>query len=153
MTKLQEPEIKSFVKEFLEKIISKDEIKKLEIEESVVNLEIHSQDPELLIGKHGKTISSLQHILGKILRKRFQRNDIFVEIDINNYKKEKIKHLKEMAKEAADKVSLEKKEKVLPPMSSYERRIVHLALSEREDVQTESVGEEPERRVVIKPAT
>ncbi|RLC39293.1 MAG: hypothetical protein DRH33_03225, partial [Candidatus Nealsonbacteria bacterium] len=72
-------------------------------------------------------------------------------LDINQYKKNKIEYLNDLAKSTADEVALSKKEKILPPMPSYERRIIHLTLAEREDVQTESQGEEPERRVVIKP--
>ncbi len=56
-----------------------------------------------------------------------------------------------MANSAADEVALIKKEKWLPIMPAYERRIIHLELSLREDVVTESIGEEPERRVVVKP--
>ena len=59
--------------------------------------------------------------------------------------------MKDLAKELADEVALTKKEKVLSPMPSYERRIIHLEISKREDVKTESIGEEPERRIVIKP--
>ncbi|MGB9637586.1 MAG: R3H domain-containing nucleic acid-binding protein [Microgenomates group bacterium] len=51
----------------------------------------------------------------------------------------------------ADEVILTKREKILPPMSAKERRIIHLILSERKDVKTESFGKEPERRVIIKP--
>ena len=57
-----------------------------------------------------------------------------------------------MAISAADDVALTKKEKQLPPMTAYERRIIHLELaSARPDVVTESIGQEPERRVAIKP--
>jgi len=56
-----------------------------------------------------------------------------------------------LAKEIADEVALTKKEKILPPMPAYERRIIHLELAQRPDVTTQSIGQEPERRVVIKP--
>jgi len=59
--------------------------------------------------------------------------------------------LKELAKSVADEVALTKKERILEPMSAYERRIIHLELASRPDVTTESIGKEPKRRVVIKP--
>ena len=60
--------------------------------------------------------------------------------------------MKETAKSLADEVVLTKEEKVLAPMSAYERRIIHLELAERENVKTESIGEGLERRLVIKPS-
>ncbi|PJA84129.1 MAG: hypothetical protein CO145_02195, partial [Candidatus Nealsonbacteria bacterium CG_4_9_14_3_um_filter_37_13] len=69
----------------------------------------------------------------------------------NGYKKKKLDYLKELARSLADEVALTKKEKNLPPMAAYERRIIHLELAGRSDVTTESIGEEPERRVVVRP--
>ncbi|PIR71473.1 MAG: hypothetical protein COU43_02475 [Candidatus Nealsonbacteria bacterium CG10_big_fil_rev_8_21_14_0_10_37_25] len=75
----------------------------------------------------------------------------FIDLDINGYKKKKLDYLKELARSLADEVALTKKEKNLPPMAAYERRIIHLELAGRSDVTTESIGEEPERRVVVRP--
>ena len=74
----------------------------------------------------------------------------YIDLDINNYKKKKMEYLKELAKSVADEVAITKKEKELPPMSAYERRIIHLELAARGDVTTESIGQEPERKVVIR---
>jgi len=59
--------------------------------------------------------------------------------------------LKKLSKELADEVAKTRKSIMLQPMSSYERRIIHLELAERPDIVTESIGEEPERRVIIRP--
>jgi spoIIIJ-associated protein len=59
--------------------------------------------------------------------------------------------LKEMARSATEEVVLTKKEKILPPMPAYERRIIHLELADNSNITTESVGQEPERRIVIRP--
>ncbi|MCD6402414.1 hypothetical protein J7L36_00985, partial [bacterium] len=75
----------------------------------------------------------------------------YINLDINKYKKKKTEYLKELANSVADQVALTKKEKVLPPMQAFERRIIHLELADRSDVTTESIGKEPERRVVVKP--
>jgi spoIIIJ-associated protein len=83
--------------------------------------------------------------------KREIKADFYIDIDISGYKKKKIEYLKELARSIADEVSLTKKEIILDPMPSFERRIIHLELASRPDVTTESIGKEPKRRVVIKP--
>jgi len=113
-------------------------------------INVKTLEPQILIGERGQTLSEIQHLLKAILKKKI-KEPFFIDLDISDYKKKKIEYLKEMAKSAADEVSLTKKEKWLPPMPSYERRIIHLELSSRNDVITESIGQEPERRVVVKP--
>jgi len=135
---------------FLVVIENKDAFEQEEGKDFFISLEIKSEEPKILIGQNGQTLFEIQHLLRNIVRKRIRKN-IFLDIDINNYKKKKKEYLKEIALSSADEVFLTKKEKVLPPMSAYERRILHLTLSQRNDVKTESIGEGDERRVVIKP--
>ena len=77
--------------------------------------------------------------------------DFYLNLDINGYKQSKIEYLKKTAGEIADEVSLTKEERILSPMSAYERRVIHTELSQREDIVTESQGEGMARRIVIKP--
>lgn len=116
-----------------------------------VFLSVRSKEPRLLIGKRGETLRAIQRLLRIILLKEFEER-FFLHLDVNDYRKKKKEYLEELADEVADEVSLVQEAKALPPMSSYERRIIHLALSERGDVVTESEGEEPRRRVVVKPS-
>jgi spoIIIJ-associated protein len=74
-----------------------------------------------------------------------------VFIDVNNYRKEREKLIIELAKAAARKAAATRGEVQLPVMNAYERRLVHLELSSRPDVATESVGESKSRYVVVKP--
>ena len=147
-------EIKKETERFFEKIgFVKGEIK-IDIEqtkEDVVSLNLRTPTPQVLIGKDGQTLRDIQHLLRRILRKDLKQG--FLELDINDYKKKKIEYLKGLARSLADEVALTKKEKILSPMPSYERRIIHLELSGRDDVRTESIGEEPERKIMIKPST
>ena len=108
-------------------------------------------NPKTLIGERGQTLLEIQHILRLIIKKKVQRQ-IFIELDINDYKKKKKEVLNEIAKDIGNEVVFYKKEKILPPMNPYERRIIHLALKEMEGVETESVGEGLNRKVVIRPA-
>lgn len=121
-----------------------------EADVDVVNLEIKSDEPKILIGQQGQTLFEIQHLLRLLLNKKLQKI-VYLNLDINNYKKKKIEYLKETAKELANEVALSKKEKILPPMFAYERKIIHAELTDRSDVITESQGNGTERHIVIKP--
>lgn len=142
-------EIEIFVRDFFKKMGFEIEIEKEDFNQDVLQLSLKAKEPQLLIGGGGRTLIEIQKVLGKILRKKI--GQFFLDLDINQYKKNKTEYLKDLAKSTADQVSLSKKEKVLPPMPPSERRIIHLALIGREDVLSESQGQEPKRRVVIKP--
>ena len=142
--------IKELVKEFFEKTCFDVEIECLPQKDQTIPIQIKTDEPQILIGEAGQTLVEIQHLLKAILKRKI-KEDFYIDIDIDDYKKKKIDYLKDLAKSAADEVVLTKKEKILPPMLAYERRIIHLELREREDIVTESMGREPERRVLIKP--
>lgn len=142
--------IKKICQDFFEKMGFLENLEVGEIEEKRLPIKIKVEEPRVLIGQNGKTLLEIQYLLKAILRKRIG-NDFYLDLDINDYKKKKTEYLKELAQTVADHVALTKKIKELPPMSAYERRTVHLELSQREDVVTESQGQEEERRVIIKP--
>lgn len=116
----------------------------------VVELNIKIDDPQILIGERGQTLNEIQRILKNFLNKKLGKL-FYLNLDINDYKKKKIEYLKGLAHDLADEVVLTKKEKSFLPMSAYERRIVHIELANRPDIATESEGEEPCRKVIIKP--
>lgn len=138
--------------EFFEKMGFNPEIENCQQDDKTFKVSLRVEEPQVLIGRRGQVLTEAQHLLVKILRKKFQ-DVVFVDLDINHYKERKLGYLKEMARNLADEAVLQKKEMLLPPMCPYERRIVHMELAERGDVETESQGSEPERRIVIKPAT
>lgn len=114
------------------------------------SIDLKMEDPQILIGEGGKTLFQIQHLLKAILRKELDYQ-FYINLDILGYKEKKAEYLRKLAKSVADSVALDRKERELSPMPAWERRIIHLELSQREDVITESIGTEPERRVVIKP--
>ncbi|HCM36634.1 MAG: hypothetical protein A3J30_01725 [Candidatus Wildermuthbacteria bacterium RIFCSPLOWO2_02_FULL_47_9c] len=114
-----------------------------------VQVALRAQEPKMLIGERGQTLFELQHIAKLILRKKIAE-PFFLSLDVNEYKKNKEEYLRDLAQTTADEVTLLKKPKELSPMSSADRRVIHIALSNRTDVVSESVGEGPDRRVVIK---
>ena len=147
----EEQKVQSIIRDFFEKTSFEISIKIGQKENNSLPVLIELEEPQALIGEGGKTLLSIQHLLNKILRKEFKDEPIFyIDLDINDYKKKKNSFLKELARSSADEVALSKKEKELRPMPAYERRIIHLELKDREDVQTESIGQGLERRVIIK---
>ena len=142
--------IKETAEEFFHKVGFPGEIEVKNLEEKTLSVSVNLDDPKILIGEGGKTLSEIQHLLKVILIKKLQ-SPFFLSLDINEYKKKKYQYLRELAKSVADEVVLIKKEKILTPMSAAERRIIHLELAERKDVTSESIGEDPERRIVIRP--
>ena len=116
----------------------------------VVNVDLKVDEPQILIGQQGQTLFEIQRLLRMVLNKKLQKI-IYLNLDINNYKAQKIEYLKDLAKSAADQVALTREEKSLLPMLAYERKIVHAELSKRTDILTESQGEGLDRHIVIKP--
>ena len=108
-------------------------------------------DSGFLIGKNGNNLEALEHIIRAVLNKVENFPKVNFILDINDYRKIKTKHLTEIAKSVADRVSSTAKAEALDPMTSYERRMVHMELASYNNIATESVGEEPKRRIVIKP--
>lgn len=93
-------------------------------------------------------VSDFNYLI-KLISKKYNLGPVV--IDINNYRREREDLILEIARASARKAVSEKQEVFLPAMNAYERRLVHMELAGRPDVNTESVGEERERRVVIKP--
>lgn len=142
--------IKKTIEEFFQKTDFDIEIESAKESEETVFVSLKTEEPQVLIGEGGQTLNEIQYLLKLILKKK-AGDPFYLDIDINNYKKKKAEYLKELAVSTANEVALTKQEKELFPMTPYERRIVHLELANREDVVTESLGEGPERRIVIKP--
>ncbi len=146
MTTLKLKEILSKMFEITgESSLQYDIIKK----DNQVILHIKGDNVAHFIGYKGKTIESFQSILNSILQREDEEYaKVFVEV--NDYKKQKEEKLKRLANKMANNVIKFRKPIKLEPMSAYERLIIHTELANRRDVETESVGEEPRRRVVIK---
>lgn len=143
-------QLEKIVKEFFKKTSFDVEAEVLSLEEKTIPIKIKTEEPKVLIGQNGQTLAEIQRLLKAILRRQIPE-EFYIDLDINDYKTKKIEYLKETARDLADEVSLNRKEKMLVSMPAYERRIIHLELAERKDVTTESMGQEPDRYVVIRP--
>ena len=150
---IEKRELIQFIKEYIQNILKQMGFNsKIEIfnKDDVPTYKIYSDNDALLIGKNGKNLKALQHIVQQAIKKEINNNFKFV-LDISNYQEKKEKHLVYLAKNIAREVASSKVEVKLDSMNSYERRIIHNALTNNKKVYTESTGEEPNRCVVIKP--
>jgi len=151
MTPTELKKIEEVTKEFFQKTGLDVQVQIKSPQDSTLPIVLTMEEPQVLIGERGQTLIELQRLLKIILRRQVsQESPFYVDVDINDYKKKKSEYLREMARTTADEVALTKKEKYLPVMAAYERRIIHVELASRIDVVTESDGQEPERRVMIK---
>jgi len=114
-----------------------------------VDVSISPKEADYFFNENGEGLSALQHIIRLLVFKSFPSN-AFLVLDINRYKEGRKNELMELALQSAKKVRRSKKAVILEPMPAHERRIIHLKLAEQPDIVTESIGEEPERRVMIR---
>src|SRR5918997_3529973 len=122
----------------------------LEEDDEEIRISVAGEDLGLLIGRHGETIDSLQHIVARAaFRDAEDRKRVVV--DAAGYRGRREAALRKAADRAVDDALSSGRSVELEPMSSFERRIVHQYLKDRTDVETYSEGVEPERRLVVEP--
>jgi spoIIIJ-associated protein len=120
-------------------------------EEGRVVFNIKCADAKLLIGKQGATLESLQYLVKLAVYRKLPENEKFsFGIDVDDYKDKRVIYLKDLARKAAHQVRQTKKAVSLVPMPSHERRTIHNYLSLFSDVESESIGRDPERKLIIK---
>lgn len=149
---VKKDDIKEFINNYLTKVTTEMGINaRIEIneEDDVFNVKMFSDNNPLLIGKDGRTLSSLQLLLRQTISNQIDFN-VKINLDASNYKVKKEKFFEKDIKNIINDVIKSKDEVKLDPMNSYQRRIVHSVASDYYNIETESFGEEPERYVVIR---
>jgi len=151
------PEAMAAAKEILEEIMARLDFDVLvEIRAGETNrLNVIGQGDEkeslgALIGRKGERLSALQHLVNLLLSKRLGEWTRIL-VDVEDYRGRRERQLRDLANRAADRVMQTGKMLQLEPMPALERRWIHLALRDHDRVATQSIGEEPNRRVVILP--
>lgn len=123
-------------------------IDEYEGDEGELILDVTAPDLAVLIGRHGRTLESLQTIFSLLVSRKLGFR-YPVAVDVEGYKSRRHDKVISMAHSAASRAVRQHSTVSLPPMSAYERRLVHIALRDNDRVDTHSEGAEPERRVVI----
>lgn len=136
-----------FLESVFEKMNVDVDIEKYEDEDSVL-FKISGKDSGIIIGRRGETLDALQYLTSLVVNKSSKKY-MRVTIDIENYRKKREETLARLARRLADKVVKYRRNISLEPMNPYERRIIHSTLQNNEYVETYSVGEDPNRKVVI----
>ncbi len=116
----------------------------------VIMIDIQGDDLSFLIGRHSEVLHSLQYITSLIVGREVG-HWVPLVIDVQGYRERRERQLRQMAARMADQVIKTGRRISLEPMSATERRIIHLALRDNNQIMTESIGEEPNRKVVIYP--
>lgn len=123
-------------------------IDEYEGDEGELILDVTAPDLAVLIGRHGRTLESLQTIFSLLVSRKLGFR-YPVAVDVEGYKSRRHDKVVSMAHSAASRAVRQRSSVSLPPMSAYERRLVHIALRDNDQVDTHSEGSDPERRVVI----
>ena len=146
-------DVAEFIKDFLTQT-TKDMGLDVQFESSIIDKQIsikmYSDNNSILIGHEGKTLKALTTIIKQVVYNKVGEYP-YLLLDVENYKAKQEKYLIRLAKNIAKEVGHTKVEAELEDMNSYERRIIHNALTDNKYVYTESTGVEPHRHIVIKP--
>lgn len=108
------------------------------------------ENARFLIGKNGQNLKALEQVLRAMFLKKLEGISN-IAVDVNDYRRSLALEVIDMARQAVTRVRSTQKAEALLSMSPYERRIVHMELASCPDLATESIGAEPNRRIVIKP--
>lgn len=117
---------------------------------SLIKINIEGDDLRFLIGKRSEVLSAFQYLLSLMVSHR-ENEWVPIQLDVQNYRGRREQEIQKMARRMAIQVAETGKRQALEPMGASERRMVHMALRKNTDVYTESVGEEPNRKIYIYP--
>ena len=120
------------------------------LREGSLHLEVKGDPEGILIGRHGRTLDSLQMLINRMVNKQL-KSPHKVIIDINDYRKRREETLQRMALRLGEKAKSARHAVTAGPFNAHERRIIHLALKEDPLLETESLGEGEEKKITIIP--
>ncbi len=140
------------VRNFLRPILNSmglEEEMEVVMDGDTLTVRLAAENIGIVIGRRGETLDALQYLLGLVVNKSSEKF-IRVTLDVGNYREKREETLVKLANRLAEKVSKSRKNMTLEPMNPYERRIIHATLQNYKSVETYSIGDEPNRKVVIK---
>ncbi len=146
--KKAEENITAFLDEFLNKFTGENLKYNIKSDKYYIYVDIEGENTNSLIGYRGETLNALQTLITSISNKEIDER-VRVILDISGYREKRKKVLEELAEKVAKTVVKTRKKVTLEPMSAYERKVIHSKLQNNNKVTTESIGEEPNRKIVI----
>ncbi len=118
--------------------------------EGSLYLEIRGDREGFIIGKHGRTLDSLQFLINRMVNKQL-KEPIKIDLDVNNYKARRSDSLKKMATRLGERAKRIGKSIIIGPFNAHDRRIIHMALKDESSLKTESFGEGEMKKIRISP--
>ncbi len=146
----QRREAMVILKQILEKMGERTEVRQLEVDAETVELEIKGDGSGILIGRHGQTLDALEYIVNRILARRI-KDAAPISVETESYRARRRQQLHRMALSMGEKAKREHKPVRLDPMPARDRRVVHLALKEDPMITTRSTGDGLLRSIEIVP--
>ena len=140
--------LSEFLNVFLKQISEEELTYNIEDDKYYIYVNIEGEKTNSLIGYRGENLNALQTLLGAISNKNIEEKTRVI-LDISGYREKRKKVLEELAEKVSKTVIKTRKKVTLEPMSAYERKIIHIKLQNHPKVTTESVGEEPNRKIVV----
>lgn len=145
-------DVKKMVEDFLKEFIEKLPCKNLEYSAKIVDdgilINIDGEEAGFLIGYRGEVMNSIQTVITNIINKNLKER-VRIMLNIAGYREKRKKELENLALRLAATVIKTERKIVLEPMMAYERKIIHTKLQENDKIKTYSIGEEPNRKVVV----
>ena len=140
--------VTSFLDELTRKLENLKYDVKVDEANSYIKVNIEGENDKMLIGYRGEVLNALQNITNAVAN-RNSKNKIRVILNVSNYREKREKSLEELADKVSKTVLKTGKSITLEPMMAYERKIIHNRLQSNNKIKTYSIGEEPNRKVVI----
>lgn len=140
--------ISSFLDVFLKQISEEKLEYNIVNDEFYITVEVQGENTNSLIGYRGETLNAIQTLLSSIANKGIEEK-VRIILDVSGYKEKRKKVLEELADKISKTVIKTGKRVTLEPMPAYERKIIHSRLQNNKKVTTESVGEEPHRKIIV----
>jgi spoIIIJ-associated protein len=138
---------KQITEELLERIGVKAEVEGV-LKEEDLHLGIKGDQEGILIGRHGRTLDSLQFLINRMVNKRLE-TPVRIVLDINDYRKRRTENLKRMAIRIGENVKSKGHSLTIGPFNAHDRRLIHIALKEDPSLRTESLGEGKLKKITI----
>ncbi len=138
-------------KEFIEFVVKKIRVDvefETEKKDDYHYINLTGKNVGILIGRRGETLDSIQYLTNLAVQKKFEER-VKIVLDVEGYRGRREETLIKLANRLSEKVKKTRKSIVLEPMNPHERRIIHTALQDKDDIMTYSEGVEPYRKVVI----
>ncbi|MFS0690535.1 RNA-binding cell elongation regulator Jag/EloR [Sporosarcina sp. 179-K 8C2 HS] len=143
-------ETKAYVTEIAKAMGIDDLVVKHELDGKYLSFQLESEKAAFLIGKRGQTLNALQQLAQLVANKTSEQFKV-VRLDVGDYRERREQSLEQFAERMADQAVRNGRKVQLEPMPSYERKVIHNALSNRLDIETYSEGTDPNRYLVIEP--